>query len=370
MLRWSAGAAIALYGWVNGTLASGVARLDDRLGLGATLVGAHLAAFAVGLIVTGASASMERLAPLAPVVFATTLVLFLAAPHPVVSLVACVVLGVSGSLTLARAQALLADPQVSADPARALMIANIVAAATAAIAATIVGLVAPRLTVFTPVPALVLAVIALDARHAAIASATGDAVAPNPTPNGVDQRRPRRTAVDVVGLTLVAVCVAIELTVANQLTGHLVGVEVSERVSDGAVGMLFVGLTLGRILVAAIGTDGTPHITTSAAITAFVALVGVTVAPNDPVVVAAVFVLGLALGPLFPLVIARVLAAANDPARTSALTTSAIGTAVLVAPPSAGAARDIVGDRAGLALLTALAAVAVALTLFATPDRP
>lgn len=359
MLKWSAVAAIALYGWVNGTLASGVAQLDDRLGLGATLVGAHLASFAVGLLVTGALTNSQRLAPFAPAAFATTIVLFLAAPHPAVSLTACLVLGASGSLTLARAQAVLADPLVTADPPRTLMIANVMAAGTAATAAAAVGVVDPDQAVLTTAPALVLALVARRSRAVKSAAPIVDLDVPELR----ERRRPGRSATERASLILIAVFVAIELAVANQLTGHLVGVDAAEIVSDTAVGVLFVGLTLGRALFAVIGASRTPGVMTAAATTTMIALLVITIAPNDPVIVVAVLALGFSLGPLFPLLIAHVLAASDEPARTSALTTTAIGTAVLLSPPTVGATRELVGDRAGLSLLTALAAVAVVLTL-------
>lgn len=361
MLKRSGTAAIALYGWVNGTLASGVAHLDERLGFSATLVGAHLAAFAAGLLVTGALPTVERLARIAPLVFGTTLVWFLAAPNAAVSLAACALLGASGSLTLARAQIVLVDPLVSADPARTLMVANVVAAGTAAISAALVGAIDERLVIVTTAPAVGLAIVAFG-MHRTIAAA--------PTVPASPDSNQRRPVAEMIGLALIASYVAIEFTVANQLSGFLVGVGIGAGVSSTAAGVMFAGIMLGRILVALSGTDRTAAVTIGAAATTFLALVVVTVAPSDPAVLATVLLLGMALGPLYPLLITRILAASATPARTSALATSAIGTALLVAPPSVGAARDVLGDRAGLSVLTVLAAAAVVMTVVLAVSRP
>lgn len=357
-IAYRAAAGIVLYGWVNGSLAAGMIRLDDRFSMGATLVGAHLAAFAIGLLVTGALPRAARVAGAAPLVFATTLVWFLTAPRPLASLAAALVLGASGSLTLGRSQAVLTSPAVAVDPTRALMIANVVAAGTAAAAAASIGLLAPSLTVVTTLPALALGTIALGLPDVGTAPVARSADAA-----GTPDRRTSPSGPQLIGLVLIASYVAIELTVANQISGFLAAVDVDETVARLAVGVLFTGIVVGRLMVSVTGTERSASTISGAAVMTAISLAITVAAPNDVVVVLSVFVLGVALGPLYPLLVAQLLGGSSIPARTSALSTSAVGLALLVTPPSTGAARDALGDRAGMLVIVAVATIAIVLVM-------
>ncbi|MDH3302185.1 MAG: hypothetical protein OES24_16935 [Acidimicrobiia bacterium] len=358
-------AAVTLYGWVNGTLAAGVARLDQRLDFDATTLAAHLATFAIGLIVagTGRLDRLSRYQQLAPLIFAATLIPFVTAPHAFVSLASAAVLGASGSITLANAQATItADSET--DGNRVLVTANVFAALTAVASATLVGAVPLGLVGVTTVPAVAAAVW--------IVHRGSDGRSMHVAPRrraGPPNRR------EGIGLVLVGLVVAIEFSIGNQIASYF-NATGAGVVGEYGAAILFVGLSGGRIATALslprAGAAGR-WILTAALVALTMALASVQLADPVPLRVIALAAAGVALGPLYPLAIALTLDSARDRNTTSSHTTAAIGTALIVTPLSVGGISDSVSSQAGFAIITTLAVVATTTSMLAgrsTPESP
>lgn len=341
--------AICIYGWVNGTLAAGVARLSHRFDLDATIIALHLAAFAVGLVVAGSVPTRRLIGRrLAPVVFASALVPFLQAPHPSASLVAAAIMGATGSITLADSQTAITTDHLRGN--RTLVYANVGAAITAASGAALVA----------TAPLSWLSVTALPAVAAAIWLVTH---APGSLPvdlitGAPDAIRPNR--IEFAGLCLIGLVVAIEFSLSNQIVAIL-DASSSTTWNNAAPTILFLGVAAGRIAMIVGHTLDRNRVL----ITSFVALSAglAVVQTTDPTVVrlSAIGLVGAAIGPLYPLSVGRTLDQARRRDRTSSHSTAAIGSALLIAPLAVGVTSDRISPNAGLLLIILLSLVAAAI---------
>ncbi len=332
-------AAIALYGWVNGTLAAGVGRLQVRLDLGATVVALHLICFAVGLVAAGSRPRLSRAIPAPDLVFAGLLLPFILAAHTAISLSAALLLGMAGSVSLARAQHDLAT-QDRIDISRALVAANIGAAMTAAAATAILPpLPDPWIGISVIIP---VSLALLARRKSNVQSHT----------RSLAQLRRQ----EVPALVTIGIVVAVELTLANQVITFLRATGASDVAESGPV-VLFVGLTLGRIIaVATTGRRTRTALRLAIVVTSLALLpLWLLTAPSPRLV--ALAVAGLGIGPLYPLAVAVLLKNAASAHSASIRSTASIGVALVVAPLLVGGLSDLAGPRVGFGLLWALTAI-------------
>lgn len=335
-------AAIALYGWVNGSLAAGVGRLQARLDLSATLVALHLICFAIGLVAAGSRPQIARAIPTPDLIFAGLLLPFLLAPHPAVSLGAGILLGMAGSVSLAAAQHDLAS-QDQLDTSRALVSANIAAAMTAA-AATAVLPILPDTWIGMSV--LIPATLATLARRPSNS---------RPSPAHPADHAPLRRQ-ELPALLTVGIVVAVELTLANQVIAFLRATGATDVADSGPL-VLFGGLTLGRIAAVATTERRTRTALLSAITVTSLALLPVWLLTAPPPRLVALAVAGLGIGPLYPLAISVLIKDAVSAHAASFRSTAAIGTALIVAPLLVGGLSDLAGPRVGFGLLFALTAI-------------
>lgn len=357
-------AAIAIYGWVNGTLAAGVARLDDRLRLDATVTALHLVAFATGLILAGSIPTRPSIGRRsAPVVFAVALVPFLQAPHVSVSLLAAVVIGASGSITLADSQTTITTDGASGD--RVLVYANVGAALTAAGGAALVAAVPLSLVSVTAAPAIIASawVSTRTAPTWLTPAAPERGPARQPSVSGMPNR------VEFAGLTLVGLVVAIEFSLSNQIVAFL-NASQPQSFNDVAPTIVFLGLAVGRTAAAACHALDRNRVLIAALLVLAAGLALVVLAEPAAVRFGALAVVGASLGPLYPLAIGRTLDQARRRDRTSAHSTAAIGVALLSAPLAVGILTDSVSPTAGMSLVAILAFGALVIVASGRADVP
>ncbi len=365
--------AIGLYGWVNGSLAAGVVRLDERLDLSATVIALHLVFFAVGLI--GAGLLNQRLPRLvrrhATALFAAALIPLLAAPHAAMSIAAALALGGFGSLSMAAAQAAIARVG-GARSARILLIANLAAAATSALSAFAIGAVAVELAVLSAVVALAVGVYARVAPEPSGVDEpeAGDAareVALDHADGGARDAQPARTPLPVLAGLLMAGCAAsIEYTLANQLGSFLIDTGVTASWAALAPSLLFAGLTAGRVVGVFITRVAPMRILSVSLFITGAGLIPIWLLDSAWPRLAATFGVGVGLGSLYPLTVSVILAASPHPERTSAHTTVAVGISLLTAPLITGVVTDITTPRQGFTMIVAIAGLA-AVALAAMP---
>ncbi|GAB4511010.1 MAG: hypothetical protein Tsb0020_28660 [Haliangiales bacterium] len=366
--------AIGLYGWVNGSLAAGVVRLDERLDLSATVIALHLVFFAVGLI--GAGLLSQRLPRLvrrhATALFAAALIPLLAAPHAALSIAAALALGGFGSLSMAAAQAAIARVG-GARSARVLLIANLAAAATSALSAFVIGAVAVELAVLAAVAALAVGVYArvapepsgVDALGAGD-SAQGSALDRASGDGALDARAARTPLPVLAGLLMAGCAASVEYTLANQLGSFLIDTHVTASWAALAPSLLFGGLTAGRVVGVFI-TRVAPMRTLSVSLLIVGAgLVPIWLLDSAWLRLAATFGVGVGLGSLYPLTVSVILAASPHPERTSAHTTVAVGISLLTVPLITGVLTDVTTPRQGFTMIVALVGLA-AVALAAMP---
>ncbi|MDY7100113.1 MAG: hypothetical protein S0880_02895 [Actinomycetota bacterium] len=339
-------AGIGLFGWGNGVLSAGVARLADQLDLPATIVGAHLLAFAVGLGTAGVlrprlRADVDRPAP---VVFATAMTLLALAPSASVSLAAALLMGLAGSPTLASAQARLGGGGDRGT--RLLLWSNVLAALTAAASAALIAALAGGPVALVLVPPVVcgVALVAL--------------VEPMPhrpgTGAGTAGRQHRIDRPLVAALALISTIAAIESTLAAHLAPFLDDTGVPPGVALAAPFLLFGGQVVGRI-VSTVRPPADPTralLLTFAAVAAAFAPLLLLATPWRLVLVALV---GAGIAAQYPLAI--VVTLGLDPARAamiSSYSTAAVSIALVTSPSLVGALSDLATPRVGFAWIGVL----------------
>lgn len=353
-------AGIALFGWANGTLAAGAARLNDRLDLTATVTALHLALFAVGLIAAGAIPPQKIPGRhVAPIIFALALAPFVGAPHPIISLTAATIIGAAGSITLADAQATITQDD-NIDAQRTLVIANIGAAITAAIAAALVAVLPITSAAAAALPPIALGLWASAARRTNAPAA--------PTIKAPTKMRP--THQEVAALTLVGLVVAVEFSLGNQIVSYLDNTNPAATRSTTAPTILFIGLALGRT-IAAVASSRPPKQTLLAALALLaIAMTAIQLSETETTRLTLVLVVGAAIGPLYPLAIASTLNLARDPKTTSSQSTAAIGIALIATPAIVGTISDTISATASLNFVIALVACCAIIASTTLASRP
>jgi fucose permease len=124
---------------------------------------------------------------------------------------------------------------------------------------------------------------------------------------------------------------------------------------------LFVGSTCGRILAGAMSRWPRRRLLVVGTVTTVTGLIVVCSVASGDVALMGVALAGCGLGPLYPLAVTETLAGSTDPARTSARATSAIGSALLIAPFVIGTVIERVDQSIGFGLLVVLGVVALGL---------
>jgi fucose permease len=346
---------LAYYAYMQAALGPLMVFLGGELGMSDTLSGLHLSAFALGMIIAGATADRAAHRFGRTHVFwlggggmAMAAILLIIVRAPALTVLAALLMGAIGSYLLVMVQATLSDhkgPQRSI----ALTESNVCASIAAMLAPLLIsqaeGLsIGWRAALLLGAVAWVL--LSLSGRGIAI-----PAEPPRPESGAARARLPR---LFWVYWAVVFLCVAVEWSVifwSPAFLERVVGVD--KVTAAGALTFFFLAAVIGRFAGSRMTRRWPPTmLLTGAAALVVIAFPVFWLSRNQAVAFAALFAIGLGIANLFPLTLsAATTVAASSANRASARISLAAGLAILSAPLLLGA----LADRAGIEPAFALA---------------
>ena len=368
---WPSYAAIAVVGYVLYGVGAVAPYLRTQLGLSDAEVGLHSSAMAIGLVLSGVVAALDRrfgeviVRGAGVVTLAVAVVVLALGPALAATLGAALLVGLGVGTLLGYTNAMLGRPGgrlARVRVARANVWAMVSAFACPVVLAAASGTGLPWALGLVPALGL-LVIVGLDLRagpRLVLASDTSDG--------------PRLPRGFWLAWTFLVAVIAVEFSIVFW------GATLIERQTavETAVATLLGGLFLGGMFVGRLGQSlglGTAgDIRRSAAIGLVLAGTGAAIAwvsTSPPVSAAALFLAGLGVAGLYPLGIAAALAAA--PGRLTLAGTRltlASGTAILGAPFALGAAADFAGVPIAWGLVVLLSLVALGLVTILPAGRP
>lgn len=378
-LTWLAYGMLGFYNALLSGLGPLMPSLRRELGLSYTVASFHFSAFALGMIVAGlvgerVVARWGRAATFwaGAAGLAVGAVALSFARHPLLTMGSVLVMGAVGSLTLVLIPAILADRH-GARRGIAIVEANILAAATGAMAGVVVGLAERTAAGWRGALLLSLAIplfLLLRYRHVPMPVTTR-------TSGVARSAAARLPAAYWAYWATVVLSVGVEFSLIFWGADFLVAAGLSSSAAATTVSLFLWGMVAGRIAGRRIARRITAERLLPLALA--VSAIGFTLywtAPIALVAVSGLFVAGIGVANLYPLTVALALGAAPVRAdEAGARLSLASGTAILSAPFLLGALADTVGIRPAYAvvplfLVSAFIASQLGQRLAASPTAP
>ena len=358
-LTWLAYLSLAFYGYFLNVLGPITPFLKEELRLSYTVSSLHFTAFAMGILLIGLSGHLliQRIGRghslwLGIVGMSLSVLLLLAGRSPVITIGACFLMGLTGSLILVIVPAVLSEGHGELR-AIALSEANIIASLTATVAPLMVGWfahfiggwrLALGIVAFTPI---FLFLIFGKNTSSADTSVTEVSTQSN-------QALPRLFWIYWVAIVL---GVSVEFCMIFWSADYLEHVLRMIKANAAQALSLFLGaMILGRL----IGSRLVQRFSTAQVVTAsiFIASIGFLIFWRTEIVLlglSGLFLTGLGVASLYPLLLSLAIGAANgNTVQASARATLASGTAILALPLILGRLADSVGIRSAYGLVVLL----------------
>ncbi len=356
---WLAYCALAFYGYFLNVLGPIALFLKDELSLSYTVNSFHSSAFAVGILLIGFGGHLPiRRMGRWPSLWvgmagiSLSVLLLLVGRNPVVTIGACFLMGLIGSLILAIVPAALSD-QHGEMRAVALSEANVIASLVAAVAALMVGWSAKLTGDWRWAPGLV-AMTPLFLFLGLGKSASPTAVSATLEPVQSNRSLPMLFWVYWVALVL---AVSVEFCMIFWSADYLENVlGLAKATAAQAVSLFLAGMILGRWA----GSRLVQRFSTRSVVTIsiLIASVGFLVFWRTETIwlgLGGLFLTGLGVASMYPLLLSLAIGAADgNTVQASARATLASGTAILALPLALGRFADAVGIRSAYGVVLVL----------------
>jgi len=356
---WLAYLSFAFYGYLLNVLGPITPFLKDELHLTYTVSSFHFTAFAVGILFIGLGGHLliqrlgrQRSLWLGLFGMSLSVLLLLAGRNPVITIGACFLMGLIGSLILAIVPAALSD-QHGGLKAVALSEANMIASLLSTFAPLMVGWFAHSaggwrwaLGIMACTPILMFLIFRKDDSPSAA----------SPSERLVLSKQSLPTLFWIYWLVIV-LGVSVEFCMVFWSADYLEKVlRMIKAYSAQAVSLFLFAMILGRLLGSRlVQRFSTGAVVTSSIITAGVGFLFFWRAENILICLSGLFITGLGVANLYPLLLSLAIdASKGNTVQAGARATLASGTAILALPLALGRLADAVGIRSAYAVVLLL----------------